>query len=173
MQSQDKYRIALLSAYAVGLHSLESLLPTPVPWLRFGFANIITVVTLVLYGLRPALMVTLIRVIVSSLLTGTFLGPGFLLSFGGGITSTLIMGIALRALPGIFSIIGVSILGALFHNGVQLFLAYLVFIRKTEALLMITPFILMIGTLTGAVNGIVSDLVVRNLKKKGQKSENE
>ena len=170
MQSQDKYRIAVLSAYAVGLHSLESLLPSPVPWLRFGFANIITIVTLVLYGLRPALMVTFIRIIVSSLLTGTFLGPGFLLSFGGGITSTLIMGIVLRTFPGLFSIIGVSILGALFHNSVQLFLAYLLFIRKSEALLMIAPFILMIGTLTGAVNGIVSDIIVRNLKKKDKRA---
>jgi len=172
MQSQDRYRIALLSAYAVVLHSIESLLPTPVPWLRFGFANIITMVTLVLYGLQPALMVTFIRVVVSSLFTGTFLGPGFIMSMGGGVASTLVMGIICRTLPNLFSVVGISILGALFHNTVQLFLAYFLFIRKYEALLMIAPFILLIGTFTGSANGIVSELILINLKKTSQKSEN-
>jgi len=86
MLSQDKYRIALLSAYAVGLHGLESLLPSPVPWLKFGLANIITLITLMLYGFRPAIMVTLIRVLISSLFTGTFPGPAFLLSLGAGLS---------------------------------------------------------------------------------------
>ena len=78
MQLQDKYRIALLAGYAIGIHSFERLLPTPVPWLRVGLANIITLVTLLLYGIRPAVMVTLIRVTVVSLFAGTFLGPAFI-----------------------------------------------------------------------------------------------
>jgi heptaprenyl diphosphate synthase len=92
MQLQDKYRIALLAAYAIGLHSFESLLPSPVPWLKLGLANIITLVTLLLYGMRTAIAVTLIRVILVSLFTGTFLGPAFILSLGGGIISTVTMG---------------------------------------------------------------------------------
>ena len=172
MQSQDKYRIALLSAYAVGLHGMESLIPSPVPWMRLGLANIITVITLVLYGMKPAIMVTLIRVLVSSLLTGTFLGPAFILSFGGGLASTVAMGLVYSAVPGLFGIIGISIIGALSHNITQLFFAYFLFVPRIGAILTIAPFIILTGSLTGLVNGIVSDAAIKNLKKNNQKSEN-
>jgi uncharacterized membrane protein len=172
MQLQDKYRIALLSAYAIGLHSFESLLPTPIPWLKLGFANIITLITLVLYGMRPALMVTLIRVIAVSLFTGTFLGPAFILSLGGGIISTVAMGCVLFLSPGLFSVVGISIVGAFFHNISQLVLAYYLFIQRIEAILLISPLILLLGTLTGAVNGIISDMLIRSLKNFQQKAQN-
>ncbi len=165
MQLQDKYRIALLSAYAVALHAFESLLPTPIPWLRLGLANIITLVTLLLYGFRAAMVVTLIRVILVSLFIGTFLGPAFILSLGGGVTSTLAMGLILSVTPRLFSTIGLSLIGALFHNIAQLVLAYILFIQRIEAILLISPFIILIGALTGTVNGVISDLLIKNLKK--------
>jgi len=172
MQLQDKYRIALLSAYALALHGFESLLPTPIPWLRLGLANIITLITLFLYGIRAAIMVTLIRVILSSIFTGTFLGPAFILSLGGGVASTLAMGSVLSIAPRLFSTIGLSLIGALFHNIAQLFLAYFLFIQRIEAILLISPLIILIGTVTGTVNGVVSDLVIKNLKKTKQKIQN-
>ena len=165
MQLQDKYRIALLSAYAVALHAFESLLPTPIPWLRLGLANIITLVTLLLYGFRAAMVVTLIRVILASLFIGTFLGPAFILSLGGGVTSTVAMGLILSVAPRLFSTIGLSLIGALFHNIAQLVLAYFLFIQRIEAILLISPFIILIGALTGTVNGVISDLLIKNLKK--------
>lgn len=172
MQLQDKYRIAVLSAYALALHGFEGLLPTPVPWLRLGLANIITLTTLLLYGFRAAMMVTLIRVMLGSLFTGTFLGPAFFLSLGGGLAGTLAMGLIYAAAPGLFSALGLSIIGALFHNIAQLSVAYFLFIQNIEPMLLITPFIVLIGTLTGAVNGIVSDLLIRNLKKSVKKIQN-
>jgi heptaprenyl diphosphate synthase len=165
MQLQDKYRIALLAAYALALHGFESLLPTPVPWLRLGLANIITLTALFLYGIRAAIMVTLIRVILSSLFTGTFLGPAFILSLGGGITSTLAMGSVLSIAPRLFSAIGLSLIGALLHNIAQLFLAYFLFIQRIEAILLISPIIIFLGTITGTVNGVITDILVKNLKK--------
>jgi heptaprenyl diphosphate synthase len=165
MQLQDKYRIALLSAYAVALHGFESLLPTPIPWLRLGLANIITLVTLFLYGIRAAMIVTLIRVILASLFTGTFLGPAFILSLGGGVTSTLAMGFVLSVAPRLFSTIGLSLIGALFHNIAQLVLGYFLFIQRIEAILLISPFFILIGVLTGTVNGVISGLLIKNLKK--------
>ena len=172
MQLQDKYRIALLSAYAIALHGFESLLPTPIPWLRLGLANIITLIALCLYGLRVAMMVTLIRVTLSSLFTGTFLGPSFMLSLGGGITSTLAMGYVLFLAPRLFSPIGLSVIGAFFHNMAQLLLAYVLFIQRIGAILVITPFIVLLGVVTGTVNGIIADLVMQNLKKESEKEQN-
>ncbi len=172
MQLQDKYRIAILSAYALGLHGFESLLPSPIPWLRLGLANIITITTLFLYGTGAAVTVTLIRVVLGSLFAGTFPGPAFILSLGGGLASALVMGSIFSVAPRLFSAIGLSIIGALFHNLVQLVIAYFLFIQKIEAVLLITPLMVLLGTLTGTANGAVSGLLIKNLKISGQKVQN-
>ncbi|MEW6109853.1 MAG: Gx transporter family protein [Nitrospirota bacterium] len=172
MQSQDKYRIAVFSAYALALHGFESMLPTPIPWLRLGLSNIITLVALLLYGFRTAMTVTLIRVILASIFKGTFLGPAFILSLGGGISSTAVMGFVYALHKKLFGPIGLSLLGALFHNLAQLTLAYFLFIQRIEAVLVISPVIILIGTLTGVVNGIVSELLINMLKKDEEKFQN-
>ena len=173
MQLQDKYRIAVLSAYALVLYGFEGLVPTPIPWLRLGLANIITLVALMLYGLRTAMTVTLIRVILASVFTGTFLGPAFMLSFAGGISSTAAMGLTYRVFRNLFGPVGLSLVGALFHNLAQLTLAYFLFIQRIEAMLLISPVILLLGTLTGGVNGVVSHLLINNiLKKDDEKIQN-
>ncbi len=157
--------IALLSAYAVGLHSIEALIPTPVPWLRLGLANIITLTTLYLYGLKAGMTVTLTRVFIRSLLAGTFLGPAFVMSLGGGVASTIVMW-ALREIFGrLFSPVSLSILGALTHNITQLFLAYLLFVRRIEAIVLISPVILSFGLITGIFNGIVTKLIIQKIQQ--------
>ncbi len=172
MQLQDKYRIAMLSAYALALHGFESLIPMPIPWIRVGIANIITVTTFILFGFRAAMMVTLVRVFIASLFTGSFLGPGFILSLGGGVAGILAMGAFLSLIPGLFGPVGLSLLGALFHNLAQLFLAYVLFIRRIEPVLIITPVLLLVGTITGLVNGLVADLLIRGLKNSGVTIQN-
>ncbi|GAB4406003.1 MAG: Gx transporter family protein [Thermodesulfovibrionales bacterium] len=169
MQSQDKYRIALLSAYALALHGFESLIPMPIPWLRVGLANIITLTTFILFGFRAAMMVTLIRVFLASIFTGSFLGPGFILSLSGGVSSILAMGFVLNIAPKLFGPVGLSIIGALFHNISQLFFAYILFIQRIEPVLIITPILILIGTITGSVNGLVAELLIRGLKNSGDK----
>lgn len=165
MQSQDKYRIALLSAYAVAIHSFESFLPSPIPWLKFGIANIITVVTLILYGFRAAMMVTLIRIILSSMLTGTFLGPSFLMSLAGGVTGTLAASAIFYSFPRMFGPVGLSLVGAFFHNTAQLFLAYILFVQKIEPVLIVMPLLIFLGTLTGMANGLIAALLIQRLRK--------
>jgi len=172
MQLRDKYRIAMLSAFALGIHGIESFFPAPIPWLRLGFANIITLATLVLYGMYPAIMVTLIRVVLGSLLSGTFLGPAFLLSLGGGMASTLSMGVVFLIMPRLFSTIGLSIIGAMFHNSAQLVIAYFFFVQRIEAIILIAPLIMLIGTLTGTLNGFISEMLIKNLKNSGQTIQN-
>jgi heptaprenyl diphosphate synthase len=173
MQLRDKYRIAVLSAYALVLYGFEGLVPTPIPWLRLGLANIITLVALMLYGLRTAMTVTLIRVILASIFTGTFLGPAFMLSFAGGVSSTAAMGLTYLVFRNLFGPVGLSLVGAFFHNLAQLTLAYFLFIQRIEAMLLISPVILLLGTLTGGVNGVVSHLLINNiLKKDDEKIQN-
>ncbi len=164
MQSQDKYRIAILSAYALALHGFESLIPMPIPWVRAGLANIISLTAFMLFGFRAAAMVTLIRVVIASIFSGSFLGPGFFLSLGGGLASLLAMGSAFSLFPGIFGPVGLSLIGSLLHNLAQLFLAYALFVRQIEPVLLIAPILVLIGTITGLVNGLASDLLIKGLK---------
>lgn len=169
----ETFHIALLSAYAVGIHSIEAFIPTPIPWLRIGFANIITLTTLLLYGLKAGMTVTLIRVIVGSLFSGTFLGPAFLLSMGGGVTSTFAMWITKVLFGRLFSPIGISLIGSLAHNMTQLFLAYLFFVRRIEAIILITPMIILFGTVAGAFNGVVTSLIIKKVNEfKKEQNEN-
>jgi heptaprenyl diphosphate synthase len=163
MRSQDKYRIAVLAAYALALSGFESLIPTPIPWLRLGLANIITLAALLLYGFGTAISVTLIRVILASLFMGTFLGPAFILSFGGGVSSTVAMGLAHRLFRRMFGPVGLSLIGALFHNLAQLALAYVLFIQRIEAVLFISPILVLLGTFTGVTNGVISSLLIEKV----------
>ncbi|GBE05644.1 heptaprenyl diphosphate synthase component I [bacterium BMS3Abin10] len=158
------FHIALLAAYAVGLYSIETLIPRPIPWLRFGFSSIITLTTLLLYGLKAGVTVMLVRVFVGSLFAGTFLGPAFALSLGAGVSSTLVMWYTKVLCKRLFSPIGISIMGALTHNIVQLLLAYLFFVRRFEAIVLISPVIILFGALTGAFNGIVTSLIIKKVQ---------
>ncbi len=166
MQSADRYRIALLAAYALALHGFEALIPTPIPWLRLGLSNIITVITLFFYGIKPALTVTMIRIVLGSLLLGTFLGPGFFLSLSGGLAGALSMGITMALFPGLFGPLGISLIGAFFHNIAQLLTAYVLFVRKTEAILVVLPFLAAAGTVTGTINGIAAKYLIQEIKRK-------
>jgi len=166
MEPRDRYRIALLSAYALALHGFEGMVPSPVPWLRLGLSNIVTLVTLYLYGLRPALMVTMIRVLLGSLFLGTFLGPAFFLSLAGGLAGTLSMGVVLNIFPRLFSPLGISLVGALFHNAGQLSVAYLMFFQRVEAVLIIVPLLLSAGVLTGILNGMAAKYLIAEISKK-------
>jgi heptaprenyl diphosphate synthase len=162
--SADNRQIALLSAYAVILQACEALIPNPLPWLRFGFANIITLIALILYGFKTGMTITFVRVGIVALLRGTLLGPAFILSLGGGVVSAIAMWIGLILFKRYLSPIGISLIGAVSHNSVQLFLAYLIFIKNIQAVTLIAPALLMIGVITGALNGLIVTLVLRRFQ---------
>jgi heptaprenyl diphosphate synthase len=84
-------RIAALAAVAIALQVLEAGIPSPIPGVKPGLANIVTLVALLMLGWRAALALTLVRVCAASLLLGTFLSPAFWLSLMGGIAALLVL----------------------------------------------------------------------------------
>ncbi|WP_420264575.1 Gx transporter family protein [Candidatus Magnetominusculus dajiuhuensis] len=170
MQQREKYRLALLAACAIAMYGFERLIPTPIPWLRFGFANIITLITLTLYGFNAALTITLIRILIGSMLTGTFLGPPFVMSLAGGVFSVAAMWAAFRIR--VFGPLGLSLIGAFFHNLGQLLAVYTVFIQNLRSILILAPVILFIGTLTGVLNGLAVIFTMEHLKKMSDNVQN-
>lgn len=168
MESTYRYKhIALLIAFACVLQISESMIPHPVPGLRLGLANMVTLVALVRLGFGFAFEIAIFRAVLSSLITGTFMSPTFILSFSGAVTSTLVMGLLFRISRyhyrfG-FSIIGISIVGALTHNMIQLSLAYLILV-KHSGIFIFFPVLCYGAVGMGTLTGLVAASVCRKLE---------
>jgi heptaprenyl diphosphate synthase len=83
--TEDDYRIARYAAAAIALSVAEAALPSPLPGIKPGLANIIVLVVLARYGWRDAAWVSLLRVVAGSLVIGQFLAPGFFLALAGAL----------------------------------------------------------------------------------------
>jgi len=148
--------LGIFTAAAVVLQSLENIaFPMTLPF-RPGMANIVTIMILSIFGLKEALAVTVVRTILASLLTGKFLGIPFILSFSGGVASTVIMGLLFQLTLNSrdFGIVGLSIIGSTVHNIAQ-FTLIAVFILPNAGAYNLIPWLwlsaLVAGCLTAAV----------------------
>lgn len=151
-------RIVIYGALAIGLWTGESYLPTPVPWLKLGMANVAIVLALDELGGRGAVAVFLLKSIVGSVITGRFLTPFFFFSaFGGGLS--LLAMILTRTLgKRCFSVVGISCVGGVFHNIGQLVFARMLLI-PSDSLWRLWPILTLIGTGTGVVIGGLARLI--------------
>ena len=156
--------LALLASVGLILFVFEGLIPRPLPWLKIGLGNVASLLALFLYGAGGAFAVTGIRVFLGSLLIGTFLSPGFLLSAGGAMASWTVMALVHRAWPRGFSVVGISIWGAWAHNTAQLTLAHLVLVRS-RGIWALLPVFLLSGVATGFVTGVAAYWMLERLKK--------
>ncbi len=118
----------MLVGLGTALHAAEAWLlpPLPVPGLKMGLANIVTLLAILWYGWGEALLVAAARVLVGSLVTGGLLSLGFWLSLSGALVSAVVMYAVWHLGRRWFSISGVSITGALAHNMAQLMVFSLV-----------------------------------------------
>ncbi|HOO44995.1 MAG TPA: Gx transporter family protein [Deltaproteobacteria bacterium] len=158
-------KIALLIAMAVALHWVESFIPRPAPFLRFGLANIITLTTLYTFGGPWALFVVISRVIIGSALAGGIFTPTFFFSLSGGIAAGIIMW---QMPKGTFSAIGVSIGGAIGHMACQLFLAAIMI--QHFSIMHILPFFLLASVITGMINGYCAQILLDIMQSRKQLS---
>jgi heptaprenyl diphosphate synthase len=160
--TREDHLVAWLAALAITIHIAESALPSPIPGVKPGLANVITVAVLVHFGWRMAAWVSVLRVLVGSLLVGTFLSPTFMLSFAGALASLLVLGAA-SAVPGRpFGPLGYSVLAAMAHMGAQFWVAYLLFIPH-PALLRLLPVLMTAAVVFGVVTGIIALAMTRSL----------
>lgn len=162
--TRDDIRIAWLAALAVTIHIVESSLPSPIPGIKPGLANVVTIAVLIRYDWVTAAWVSILRVVVGSLLIGTFLSPSFLLSLGGAICSILILKPA-TYIPGRgFGPIGYSVLASIAHICGQFIIAFTLFIPHI-ALLQLLPILITAAILFGILNGLISTRLLRACKE--------
>ncbi len=151
----EDHHIAKLTALAIGLHILEAVFPSPLPGVKPGIANIVTLFVLYEYGFITSAWVSLLRVFASSLLLGHFLSPTFVLSLSGALLSLAALFFAQYLPKKYFSAISLSIISAFAHIAGQLIMVRLWLIPQTGVNYLIPVFALAaLGF--GLINGLIT-----------------
>ena len=149
----------VLAALALGLSTLEGLFPlsliVPLPGVKLGLANIVTVFALYQLGAGAALAILLTRCLLGGLFAGNV--SAMLFSLLGGVTAMLVM-IALRRCRRL-SVYGVSVGGAAAHNIGQMAAACITL--GSTIVLGYLPFLLAVSLVTGTLTGFVTAMLMR------------
>ena len=158
------HHIAKLTALAIGLHLIEAVIPSPLPGVKPGIANIVTLFVLYQYGFATAAWVSLLRVFASSLLLGQFLSPTFVLSLSGALLSLLALYFTQHLPKKYFSAISLSILAAFAHIVGQLLVVRFWLIPHTGIVYLI-PIFGLAALLFGLINGLVTIRLIQPRQK--------
>ena len=157
---------ALLIAVALVLSYMERFIPLqmliPLPGIKLGLANIVTVMALYFFGEKQAFVILILRCILGSVFGGGISGLAF--SLTGGLLAMTTMSISRRI--GIFSVYGVSILGAAAHNVGQICVA--IFLMNSVYVAGYLPYLLAVSVFTGMATGGACSGVFRALAASGQ-----
>lgn len=149
------HHIAQMTAVALGLTVLENAIPSPLPGVKPGLANIVTLIVLARFGWRTAAWISLLRVVAGSLLFGNFLAPGFFLSLSGALCSLAVLAFAIHLPQRFFGAVTHSILAAFAHIAGQMLVVWLWLIPHSGIAWLI-PIFATAALVFGMVNGLVA-----------------
>lgn len=152
--------LALTISFAMILSFIESRIPafTAIPGVKVGLANIAVIFTLYKFGVYEAIVVSLLRVVLVSMLFGN--PQSFLFSVAGAVLSLTVM-ILLKKLVRAPEVV-VSVSGGIMHNIGQIIMASIVL--GTNVVAYYLPFLLLSGTLAGIVVGVASATLIKKVK---------
>jgi heptaprenyl diphosphate synthase len=148
-------RVARYAAAAIALTVAEAAIPTPLPGIKPGLANIVVLVVMARHGWREAAWVSLLRVVAGSLLVGQFLAPGFFLGLTGALLSLAVLAVANLLPRRWFGPVSQSILAAFAHIGGQVLLARL-WLVPHDGVFYLVPVFAFFALIFGIVNGLIA-----------------
>jgi heptaprenyl diphosphate synthase len=151
----DDLRIARLAAAAVGLSLVDAAIPLPLPGVKPGLANIVTLLVLARYGWKSAAWVSGLRVVAGSLLLGQFLAPGFFLSLAGAVSSLAALALAQYLPTRWFGLVSWSLVASFAHIAGQVMLARL-WLVPHDGVFRLTPVFALAALVFGVVNGLIA-----------------
>jgi len=167
----EDHRIAQLAAAAIGLSLIDAAIPLPLPGIKPGLANIVTLIVLARYGWVAAAWVSGLRIFAGSLLLGYFLSPGFFMSLTGALFSLLTLALAIRLPRRYFGPVSWSLLAAFAHIGGQLLLARWWLIPH-DGLFLLLPFFAVAALVFGIINGLIAARLLEELPATDSEIEN-
>ena len=162
MDAKRLTRLALLTALALIIFTVELQLPTlaPVPGMKLGLANIITVYAVYSFSAGETAMILVVRVLLGSLIAGNMMSLAY--SMAGGMLCLAGM-LLLRRVIDKKHIWVCSILGAVLHNIGQT--CATIVLMQTSAVIAYLPFLLVSGCVAGALTGMAAQLVISRMNK--------
>lgn len=161
MTTRTLTRLALLTAVALALGWAESFIPTPMPGIKLGLSNTVLLYALYLLDVKSAAMLMVLKVMLSGL---TYAGVNAMMySMGGGIASLAMMVLVKTIGGGGISLVGVSIVGAVFHNVGQLLV--MAAIVSWRAAVVLSAVLLVSGVVMGLVTGVIGKYAISALAK--------
>ncbi len=156
---------SMLISLAVVLSYAERFIPLdiiiPLPGIKLGFANIVTMFALFFLGIPSAVTVTVLRCVLASLLFGGM--SSLLYSLSGASLALAVMILLKLGYNRIFSLLGISMGGAAAHNTGQIIMASLM--MKNTAIFSYLPFLLLAGLGTGLLTAIITVNLFRIIEK--------
>lgn len=155
--------LSLMIAYSLVLYIIESMLPTLyfiAPGAKLGLTNIVTLSLMYILGAKDAFIVMTIRIIMSSIFGGSM--SAFMYSFGGGFLSLLAMYIVKKMNFKTVSIIGISVIGAMFFNIGQLLVSAAII--KNISIFVYLPILMYVSLGTGVLVGYAAKFMVERTK---------
>lgn len=151
---------AVLTAVALALSYVENFLPLslliPLPGIKIGLANIVTVFALYVLGPGQALCILLCRCFLGALFAGN--ASALIFSIFGGLSAMAVMTVLSHSRR--LSVFGVSMGGAAAHNCGQVTAAMVTL--GNSAPLYYLPVLLVAGLVSGALNGLLASLLFRS-----------
>lgn len=161
MDTKRLTRLALLTAVALILFVVEAQIPSPVPipGVKLGLANIVTVYAMFRFGPRDTLLVLLTRVGLGSVFAGSVMTLWF--SLAGGLLCWAAM-VALRKILTEQQLWVCGIIGAMCHNLGQMAVCLAVY--RTWAVAVYIPALLLSGIVTGLFTGLTAQFLLKRLK---------
>ncbi len=160
-KSKDVANLALLISLALVFSYVEAIIPfnPGIPGVKLGVANIVTVITLYMFGNRDAFIVSVIRVLIAGLLFNGAFGACYAMA-GAAVSLT---GMILLRKTGLFSPVGVSMAGGVLHNLGQLLVAAALI--EDMKIFFYFPVLMFSGIIAGIAVGAGSVLILARLKK--------
>ena len=156
--------VAMLTSVGLALHIIEGMIPNPftafAPGAKLGLANIVGLITLAMYGVKYALAVNLLRSLIGGLASGAVISMMY--SMAGAFVSTILMWVAYKFFRKYFSLIGVSVLGALGHNMAQLTVASIII--RNPKIFVYLPVLMLTSIFTGIFIGITANYTLSKTK---------
>ena len=150
----DDQRVARYAAAAIVLTVAEAGIPSPLPGIKPGLANIVVLLVLMRHGWCDAAWVSLLRVVAASVLLGQFRAPGFFLAFSGALVSLATLGAGMRLPRRWFGPVTLSILAAFAHIGGQILVARL-WLVPHNGVFFLVPLFAAAALGFGTVNGLI------------------
>jgi heptaprenyl diphosphate synthase len=144
--------VAFLTAGGIALFVIEAFIPTPLPFLKIGLANISSLVAMLVLGVPQMFLVLILRVMAGSMLVGSLFTPGFVLALGGGITSGTAMAVTKQWSSALFSPVGISLVGSFTHVITQFLLVQWLYVQDSSVIFLL-PLLLLSGLIGGLVVG--------------------